>query len=193
MEASQHSLLAACFTLHSINATLASLRINFILTCIFKMLNFLCFFFFFFFCFARVKILLILLPLKDYVNGLFRLLWIPNSRGLPGSVLPLGLYQRACFDTRPSSILFTCSSQSCPYLPVLSFIESTPNRVKIMYLNLFRFNKRRKQISVSIIQIALFLTLHSTFWLAVSVYKPCPSCISTTMAIRSKISAKFHD
>jgi hypothetical protein len=39
----------------------------------------------------------------------------------------LGLYQRACFGTRPSSILSTCSSQSCLYLLILSLTENTPN------------------------------------------------------------------
>jgi hypothetical protein len=48
-------------------------------------------------------------------------------RGLPGSLLPLGLYQRACFSTRPPSILPTCSSQSCLCLLILSLIENTPN------------------------------------------------------------------
>jgi hypothetical protein len=48
-------------------------------------------------------------------------------RGLPGSLLPLGLYQIACFGTRPSSILSTCSSQSCLYLIILSLTENTPN------------------------------------------------------------------
>jgi hypothetical protein len=50
-------------------------------------------------------------------------------RGLPGSLLPVGLYQRACFGTRPSSVLSTCSSQSCLYLLILSFIENTSNSV----------------------------------------------------------------
>jgi hypothetical protein len=47
--------------------------------------------------------------------------------GLRGSLLPLGLYQRAFFGTRPSSILSTCSSQSCLLLLILSIIENTHN------------------------------------------------------------------
>jgi hypothetical protein len=48
-------------------------------------------------------------------------------RGLARSLLPLGLYQRACFGTRPSYTLSTCSSQSCLCLLIPSLIENTPN------------------------------------------------------------------
>jgi hypothetical protein len=48
-------------------------------------------------------------------------------RGLPRSLLPLGLHREAC-----SSLAHT--SQSCLYLPVLPFVENTPNSLTAVRL-----------------------------------------------------------
>jgi hypothetical protein len=73
-------------------------------------------FFFFFFSNSRIR------PLTCSDVYEFHLL-----RGLPGSLLPLGLYQITCFGTRPSSVLSTCSSQCCLFILILSLIENIPN------------------------------------------------------------------
>jgi hypothetical protein len=55
--------------------------------------------------------------------------------GLPGSLLPLDLYQTPCFNTCSAPILTTYASLSCLHFLILSVIENTLDSFLVLILN----------------------------------------------------------